>query len=283
LCRLFEGWRQQQAKFLRTGCITEVWLTTRRLEIVRLISIHGLGPLVGIGGAGSEGRSLALGYSGEFARRSSRYGTCAFISPHSEPFRQPPILVVIWLTADKSTAKDLQAWSRRLDRDPSRVVLGICIGDTPEPSWLHRVVCLPGSGPGGRSLTAALDCIAEMLLVSNLRNLRIHELRDVLAEGSELKFAAGWADGETCVQAALQAALSEPALDGRLGAIRGIWMHVSASSMPLLGELFDACEALELRCRAPTVTWGGATESPSVSSSARVSLLAVLSGEPGRG
>jgi hypothetical protein len=242
--------------------------------------ICGLEPLVGIGSAGPAARSLAGHYVGELSRRASMHGDFAFMTPNGEGFRQPPVLVVIWMAADERAAADLQAWSRHLDRDRSQIVVGVCIGGAPPASWPHRVLRLPQSGSYARDLTAALDCIAEMLLAPNLVNLRIHELRDVLAAGPELKFAAGWAGGEACVQEALQAALSEPEVAARPHAVRGLWMHVSSPSMPSLADLQAALSALRRRSDESTVTWGGATASPSVPLGSRVSLLVAVSGEP---
>ncbi len=246
-------------------------------------------PLVGLGAAGVQGRALVLAYSKAFARGPPRAGTPAIIpAPSASGPCRPSIVVVVWVAGDRTAPSDLDLWFGCVSRDPADVVLGLCLGGAPPPSWPGRTLFLPAHGVDDRILTAALDSITEMLLGTNLVNLRVHELREVFEQGGRYVFAVGWGEGADCVGQALRAALREPALRDAGEDVRGLWMHVASApgsvpvgvvrSMPSAPSTLELDQAFDtLAIRYPqAVCWCGGTGSVSVSRGARVSLIAVL-------
>jgi hypothetical protein len=87
----------------------------------------------------------------------------------SEAARWLHTLVVIWQAADRTAEEALRLTAQRLHRDPSKIVLGMCLGGAPSADWPFPVITLPNwdFDPARKTLTAALDCIVEMLLVLN--------------------------------------------------------------------------------------------------------------------
>jgi hypothetical protein len=180
---------------------------------------------------------------------------------------------VIAYAIDVNVRAELAAWTKRFQSSSPGLVLFLIVGDMCGVSLPGHYVQIQANGDTKEQLTAALNCVAQMLLGYNLVNLRACELRETWSEARQLFFATGIGLGEQRALAALDKALETPGIRQRVESAHGIWAHVAAPNIPDLWEVARVNEALHGLKPCASALWTGGTDLQAETDMSRVSML----------
>jgi hypothetical protein len=232
--------------------------------------------IVSLDGAGLQGAKLARRYRSMFNRRYGRVAVGQATELSRRDRSWPAVRIILWGAWDESAEPQLQACARRLERAHG-LTLGVRIGEAPSPNWIDPAIGLPATAEQDGLLSAALDCIVAMLIGGNLVNLRVHELRQVVEQGSELRFVNSAVSAPDGAKALLADLIRQWTGAERPDPPKAVWAQLAACGTPRLMDVDYLCCVLQDWLGKEAVVWvGGAPDPAPGAGGLRLSVLAAV-------